>query len=176
MEFMTEKQMDDQLERLKAMLNELEFEAETLLRNPLLDRPTLLINLPSEEELRIDDEGLPENLHIAVGTLTHLGDEPEDADTKYLMLIMLMQADVEGIEEIRLYQLVNEMNTIARLGNFAYGDFSNGSEALKVPFRYQLLLGTPADGFWEKKTLENSLIEMALYYDMFLEKLQELKA
>ena len=176
MEFMTEKQIDEQLEQLKVMLNELEFEAEALQKNPLLDRPALLINLPSEEELRMDDEGLPENLHLAVGTLTHLGDEPEDADTKYLMLIMLMQADVKGIEEIRLYQLVNEMNMIARLGNFAYGDFSNGNKALKVPFRYQLLLGVPADGFWEKKVLENSLIEMALYYDMFLEKLQELKA
>ncbi|MDO4260624.1 MAG: hypothetical protein Q4C82_00970 [Eubacteriales bacterium] len=177
MPLLTEKERQEELEHISELLNGLELPAEVMTAGGMFDQSSLLIGLPTEEDIDWDKplEELPNDLHVAAGYLIQLDAESEDQLTKYFMLYAQVLVDLTGVDELEILRTVNQMNQEIALGTFFYADTTDlqgGVQGRRVQFRHSI--GIPDDGEWDEGVLGETILEAGVYYDIMKERLTEL--
>ena len=109
------------LEQLKKELEELDLAAEVLTPGRLAEDATLLVCLPSVDEVPDDlDDIESEDLHLASGMLVDL-DDTGKSFARYLIFYSQIRVKLENPDEQRILKMVNFMNRTSRVGHYFYG-------------------------------------------------------
>ena len=109
------------LEQLKKELEELDLAAEVLTPGTLAEDATLLVCLPSVDEVPDDlDDIESEDLHLASGMLVELDDTGKSL-ARYLIFYSQIRVKLENPDEQRILKMVNFMNRTSRVGHYFYG-------------------------------------------------------
>ncbi len=169
MPLLNKEQRNQELAEIKEFLNELDFAAAILPSGPWAEQDSLLVHLPTEEEVNLESEDLPENAYVAVGNLLQLDEEDDRQLTKYLLFYFMIPEAIDQEKEFDALKIVNEMNTIARMGSFFLGE-SQGPTGMNNHIQYRLTIGTSTDGTFDEGVVGEAIIEMGMYYDLMSEK------
>ena len=112
-----EKKIRD-LEQLKKELEELDLAAEVLTPGTIAEDATLLVCLPSVDEVPDDlDDIESEDLHLASGMLVDLDDTGKSL-ARYLIFYSQIRVKLENPDEQCILKMVNFMNRTSRVGHY----------------------------------------------------------
>ena len=156
------------LEQLKKELEELDLAAEVLTPGTLAEDATLLVCLPSVDEVPDDlDDIESEDLHLASGMLVDLDDTGKSL-ARYLIFYSQIRVKLENPDEQRILKMVNFMNRTSRVGHYFYGSAEEGQEPL-VQYRVTVtgVSGEPFDA----GVVADTILEMGMGYDLMKEML-----
>lgn len=173
MPLLQEQEKEKELIQIRDFLDEMEIAAEVMPKNGLVESACLLIGLPTDEELEMEEEDLlPEDAHLAACYLVQLSDA-QDQNTKYLMLYFMVPQELSGADELAVLRIINDMNQTVSMGGFVFGE-TQGMKGPEKHVQYKVTVGAGTDGFWDEGVLVEMIIEAGMYYDMMKERLAEL--
>ena len=164
-----EQQKLEELEYLRDFLNDIEIASEVIPRNQMLEESTLLVCLPSVEEVMEGAEVVPEKMHVATAYVLDL-DEAEKRLAKYLLFYTQIKADISAMNATEVILLLNDLNRTVRVGNYFYGDV-DGEELPMVQYRATI---TGVEGeYFDGGLVADIILEMGVAYDMAKNALQQ---
>lgn len=157
-----------ELNQLKEELEELELAAEVLTPGKVAEDVTLLVCLPSVDEVPDDVEDLEsEDLHLASGMLVDLDDTGKSL-AKYLIFYSQIRVKLENPEEQTILKMVNFMNRTSRVGHYFYGPAEEGQESL---VQYRATVTGAAGEPFDAGVVADTILEMGMGYDLMKEML-----
>lgn len=165
----SDEEKRDELKRLADFLDSVEIAAEVIEKGAYAEDISLLISLPSVEDLKnITEEEAAERLHLASG---HLVDIEEPEIIKYLSLYTQVRADLTGLDELSLLRLMNRMNQGVRVGHFFYGEAEPGNYMVQ----YRASVTGAAEEPLDEGVVANAVLEMGIGYDSMKDALMRLR-
>lgn len=169
MAVITEQDRIEEFENLKEILDRLDVAAQIIPAGQGLEQSCLMICMPTDmedwkEEYKTD-------LHIAAAYLIQMSDDEEQL-TKYLMIYMPIQVDLEEEKELEILRLVNEVNQ-----NIAYGTCFYGKDSVSGKWLLQIkwLIGGDVGHYLDEGVVCETIFELGSIYDMLKERLLKLK-
>ena len=165
----SEQEKLEELEYLRDFLNDVEIASEVIPKNQIFVESTLLICLPSVEDIMEGDEVVPEKMHVASAYLLDL-DDTEKRLAKYLLFYTQIKTDISALSTMEVILLLNELNRTVRVGHYFFGEV-DGEEAPMVQYRATI---TGADGEnFDGGLVADTILEMGVGYDMVKDKLMQ---
>ncbi|MBS6397846.1 MAG: hypothetical protein KH452_11975 [Clostridiales bacterium] len=166
----SEKEKRKELEVISEFLDSVEIASEIVPKGKLFSDVSLLVCLPSIEELPDEIETASmEQVHLASLCFGDL-DEEDQRISKYLSFYSQIHTEMKTLDEETVLRLVNQMNQRVRFGHYFYGEVEGSEEKL---VQYRATLVCAAEDQMDESVVANMILEMGVGYDMMKEALKE---
>lgn len=168
---LSEEEKQQELGNLEEFLNSVKIAAQLVPKGGMLDDVSLLVCLPSVEEIPEDlEDATAENMHFMSACLMELDDSQEKI-SKYLGCYTQIRADMSGIPELEVLKLVNRMNRTVRVGHYFYDEPEGAGEKL---VQYRASVMGAAEQPLDEGVVAEAILEMGIGYDMMKDALEDL--
>lgn len=158
----TEQEKVEEFKNIRDFLDSVEIAAEVLEKGMGVETATLLISLPSKEELPEDEELTEDQLHIATGYLLDL-DDSEDKVAKYLLFYSQIRVDLSAMKTEEVLVMLNELNRKVRVGHYFIGRLEENGP---LTVQYRATVTGPADAPFDEGVVADTILEMGVGYDV----------
>lgn len=174
MAFISRKERLGILTGIKDFLNDIDITTEIIDTQDENDPPLLLAFMETSDESVWAGEELPDDPHAAsiqVIQFAKENDADEDVFTKYLLLYFEVIVSLEGVDEISVLKLINDVNSSIPIGHFFYSQESGDSSPA---VHFKATIGADTDEEFDEGVIGETIITMGIIYDDMKEKLLEL--